>query len=66
MHGVPYTSKYGQLFRPIHSPTKNFKKMPASDIPKPAFASNLKFCDVKRNMYENVLLQIFIQATIQI
>lgn len=26
MHGVPYTSKYGQLFRPIHSPTKNIKK----------------------------------------
>ena len=24
--GCPYTSKYGQLFRSIHSPTKKFKK----------------------------------------
>ena len=24
--GVPYTSKYGQFFRSIHSPTKKFKK----------------------------------------
>ena len=41
--GVSYTSKYGQFFCLIHSPTKIFQKMPASDIPKPAFASNLKF-----------------------
>ena len=41
--GCPYTSKYGQLFRSIHSQTRKFQKMPASDIPKPAFASNLKF-----------------------
>ena len=42
-HGVPYISKYGQFFCLIHSPTKKFQKMPASDIPKPAFTSNLKF-----------------------